>query len=75
MLAQVKSMSLLGVTGQLINVQVDLSSGLPSWDIVGLPDTSIRESKQRVRAALKNININLKEKHYSKIHKITLLSN
>ena len=59
MLTQVKSMSLLGVNGQLINVQVDISPGLPSWDIVGLPDASIKESKQRVRSAIKNINIDI----------------
>lgn len=59
MLAQVKSMSLLGVDGYFVNVQVDISSGLPSWDIVGLPDVSIKESKQRIRAALKNIGVNI----------------
>lgn len=48
-------MSLLGVQGYLINIQVDISSGMPSWDVVGLPDASIRESKQRVKTALKNI--------------------
>ena len=48
-------MTLLGIDSHLINVQVDISAGLPSWDIVGLPDASIKESKQRVRAALKNI--------------------
>ena len=52
-------MALLGVNGHLITVQVDVSSGLPSWDIVGLPDISIKESKQRVRAALKNIGVNI----------------
>lgn len=52
-------MSLLGVNGHLVNVQVDISSGLPSWDVVGLPDISIKESKQRVRAALKNIGVDL----------------
>lgn len=52
-------MALIGLDGYLIKVQVDVSSGLPSWDIVGLPDTSIKESKQRVRAALKNIGIKL----------------
>lgn len=52
-------MSLLGLDGYLVSVEVDVSSGLPSWDIVGLPDTSIKESKQRVRAALKNIGIDL----------------
>ena len=58
-LAQIKSMSLSGINGRLITVQVDVSSGLPSWDIVGLPGTSIKESKQRVRAALKNIGISI----------------
>lgn len=52
-------MSLIGINGYLINVQVDISSGLPSWDIVGLPDISIKESKQRVRAALKNIGVDI----------------
>jgi len=52
-------MSLLGLNGYLVHVEVDISSGLPSWDIVGLPDTSIKESKQRVRAALKNIGMDL----------------
>lgn len=52
-------MSLLGINGHLVNVQVDISSGLPSWDIVGLPDISIKESKQRIRAALKNIGVDI----------------
>ena len=59
MLSQVKSMCLLGLTGYLVTVQVDISNGLPMWDIVGLPDTSVRESKQRVHAALKNIGMAL----------------
>ncbi len=59
MLSQVKSMSVLGLDGYLVHIQVDLSSGLPSWDIVGLPDTAIKESKQRVHAALKNIHLDL----------------
>ena len=50
-------MSLIGLTGYLVNVQVDISSGLPSWDIIGLPDVSVKESRQRVRAVLKNIGI------------------
>lgn len=55
MLSKIKSMSIIGVNGQLITIQVDIANGLPSWDVVGLPDASIKESKQRVRAALKNI--------------------
>lgn len=54
MLSIVKSMSLLGLEGYLIDIQVDISAGIPCWDIVGLPDTSIRESKERVRTAIKN---------------------
>lgn len=54
MLSIVKSMSLIGLDGYLISVQVDVSAGMPSWEIVGLPDTSIRESKERVKTAIKN---------------------
>lgn len=54
MLAIVKSMSLYGLEGYLISVQVDVSGGMPCWEVVGLPDTSIREAKERVRTAIKN---------------------
>ena len=57
MLSIVKTMSLHGLDGYLINVEVDISSGMPSWDIVGLPDTSVKESKERVRTAIKNSDI------------------
>ena len=59
MLSKVKSMSLLGVDGYLVDVQVDVSGGLPAWDVVGLPDASVKESKQRVRAALHNVGVEL----------------
>ena len=58
MLSKIKSMSLLGVDGYLVDVQVDVSAGMPAWDVVGLPDTSVRESKERVKAALRNVGIN-----------------
>ena len=54
MLTGIKSMSLNGIDGYLVDVQVDVCNGLPSWDIVGLPDVSVKESKERVRAAIKN---------------------
>jgi len=54
MLSIVKSMSLLGLDGYLIYVQVDVSGGLPGWEIVGLPDISVKEAKERVRTAIKN---------------------
>lgn len=75
MLSVVKSMCLYGLDGLLVDVEVDVSSGMPCWDIVGLPDASIRESKERVRTAIKNCNIELKSRKYiinlspSNIHK------
>ena len=53
-LAHVESCSLLGIDAYIVDVEVDVSSGLPSFDLVGLPDTSVRESKERVRAAIRN---------------------
>ncbi|HHZ20515.1 MAG TPA: YifB family Mg chelatase-like AAA ATPase [Firmicutes bacterium] len=54
MLAKVMSASVLGVDGFTVAVEVDLGLGLPSFDIVGLPDTAVRESRERVRSAIKN---------------------
>lgn len=54
MLSIVHSMCLHGLNGFLIHVQVDIASGMPYWEIVGLPDVSVRESKERVRTAIKN---------------------
>lgn len=54
MLSKVTSCSLKGIDGCLIDVEVDLSQGLPSFDIVGLPDSAVKESKERVRTAVKN---------------------
>ena len=54
MFAKVHSMGLLGVDGFLIQVEADLSQGLPGFDVVGLPGAAVRESRDRVRASLKN---------------------
>ena len=54
MLSITKTIALHGLEGFLIDVQVDIAAGMPSWDIVGLPDTSIREAKERVQTAIKN---------------------
>ena len=64
LLSFVKSMCLQGLEGVLINVEVDISSGLPYWEIVGLPDTNIRESKDRVKTAIKNSGIELLSRRY-----------
>ena len=54
MLAKVSSFSILGIKALKVQVEVDLSSGLPMFNTVGLPDGAVRESKERVRAALIN---------------------
>ena len=51
----------MGVDGILIDVEVDAGYGMPSFDIVGLPDTAVRESKERVRTAIKNSGLKLQQ--------------
>ena len=53
MLARVTSSALLGVDAYLVDVEVDLSNGLPAFNIVGLPDTAVQESRERVRSAIR----------------------
>ncbi|MGI6066927.1 MAG: magnesium chelatase domain-containing protein, partial [Bacillota bacterium] len=54
MLAIINSCTVLGMDGYPIEVEVDVSNGLPGFDLVGLPDASVRESKERVRTAINN---------------------
>ena len=54
MLAKITSCSVLGIDGWLIQVEVDIATGLPMFSTVGLPDSTVRESKDRVKAAIKN---------------------
>ena len=54
MFAGLKSMGLRGIDGFIVEVEADLSQGLPGFDVVGLPDAAVRESRDRVRAAMKN---------------------
>ena len=54
MLFKIASASLIGIDAYLVDVEVDISFGIPGFVTVGLPDASVRESKERVRAALKN---------------------
>lgn len=54
MFARVYGCTIAGVEGKMVDVEVFLSSQLPSFDIVGLPDTAVKEARDRVRAALKN---------------------
>jgi magnesium chelatase family protein len=54
MLGRLKSLSLLGLSGEEVEVEVDLHRGLPRFAIVGLADTAVQEAKERVRSAIKN---------------------
>lgn len=52
--ARTRSVVVVGVKGQLVEVEADIGEGLPSMSIVGLPDAAVGESRQRVRAAIRN---------------------
>ena len=75
MLAKVMSCAVIGLEGAIIGVEVDISSGMPSFTIVGLPDTAVQEARERVRAAIRNsgctfpmrrITVNLAPAHLKK---------
>lgn len=54
MLSKVLSYGLIGIEGFLVEVETDISSGLPKCEIVGLVDTAVKEAKERIRSAIKN---------------------
>ncbi len=54
MFSCIKSFGLCGINCFEVNVETDISGGLPAFDIVGLPDTAVKESRDRVRSAIKN---------------------
>ena len=54
MIAKVQSYALSGLEGVCVTVEADVMRGLPSYDVVGLPDATVKESKERVRSAVKN---------------------
>ncbi len=54
-LSKTYSIGLSGLDGFLVEAEADISQGLPSFDIVGLPDTAVKESKERVRSAISNV--------------------
>jgi magnesium chelatase family protein len=61
-----QTISLIGLVGELITVEVDISDGLPNFTLLGLPDTALNESKERVRTAITNSNSKVgKSKDYS----------
>lgn len=54
MLAKINSVAVIGLSAEKVEVEIDLSGGLPAFNIVGLPDKAVEESKERVRSAIKN---------------------
>lgn len=54
MLAMIQSAALYGIDAYIVRVEVDLSNGIPAFEIVGLPDSAVKESRERVRTAIKN---------------------
>jgi len=66
MLAIVHACAVIGLDGEIVEVQVDFNprAGLPSFTIVGLPDSGVRESRDRVRSAVKNSGLQFPNKAY-----------
>ncbi len=54
MLAKSQTCAVMGLDGFIVQVEVDISNGLPVFNVVGLPDTAVQEARERVRAALRN---------------------
>ena len=65
MLSIVNTIALNGIEGTIVEAQVDLSAGIPHWDMVGMLGTSIKESKERISVAIKNSGIKLVGKKIS----------
>ena len=55
MFAQVQSLGVFALRGFSVTVEADLSRGLPQFELVGLPDSAVKESRDRVRSAIKNL--------------------
>nr|MBP8858364.1 ATP-binding protein [Anaerolineaceae bacterium] len=62
MLARVFSCAVIGLDGVIVEVEVDTGQGLPGMTIVGLPDTAVQESRERVQAAIKNTGLDFPRK-------------
>ena len=62
MFAKTFGATTLGIDGMLIEVEADVTNGLPKFEIVGLADMAVREAKERVRAAIRNAGVSLMPK-------------
>ena len=66
MIARVQSYALSGLEGVCVTVEADISKGLPAYEMVGLPDAAVKESKERVKSAIKNSGLEFP------VHRITV---
>ena len=57
MVAEVFSAMIQGIEGQIVKIQVDISNGLPNFNMIGYLSNEVKESKERVRTALNNIGV------------------
>ena len=64
MIARLFSMGLCGLEAFTVEVEADLAKGVPCFDIVGLPGTAVKESRERVRSALKKLRLCLSNRPY-----------
>ena len=58
MYSKVKSLGISGIEAFNVTVECDISGGLPRFDVVGWPDTAVKESRERVRSSIKNCKLN-----------------
>ncbi len=54
MFTKIKTVTLMGLDGTIVEVQTDISNGIVAFDIIGLPDTTVRESRERAKSAIRN---------------------
>lgn len=54
MLSKIRSCGLMGIDGYIVEVETDIGNGIPGFEIVGLADVAVKESKERVKAAIRN---------------------
>ncbi len=65
MLSKVLSFGLVGIDGFVVQIETDIVGGIPHFDIVGLGDTAVKESKERVKSAIRNSGFEYPVKHYT----------
>lgn len=65
MVVKIKSFGIIGIDSYEVEVEGSLERGMPGFDIIGLPDNAVRESKDRVRAAMKNCSFYVPPGHFT----------